>query len=414
MTASRRYLPASLACILSLSAGGAAFAGGSALDPYLDVPAPKTLKGAPKADKNKGSKAHIPLLQQVHKVEKDTVEEDAAQNVTFVKEPGNKTSRHVKEAKPQVTQTPKKPKPVSTTVVSDVAPAPSPAVKENKDAKVKVSTGSAAGSDESVMSGIKAIGDGYSRTFKAASHGMVHSTKAASEAVLAGSKKMTTGIKSGAKVSGDVFKKGAAKVSFGLIKADDDKDTAAPAKAKVAKKPEVEKAAPVKSTPVVEQPAVQSVAKVEKQPEAKSKEGGLVSKMAHIPKVKMPKIGIPFMGGKKKPVVDTKAGATELGTSEPETDVAAAPKKLIGKPAPKETPIGEELSPRELAAGAAPAPKVKVKAEKPKSPAHDIATNVPGGGPQKKWTKLWPFGHKQNAQVAGQSGPGAVKFQTPM
>ncbi|MBS1991178.1 MAG: hypothetical protein JSS86_09325 [Cyanobacteria bacterium SZAS LIN-2] len=413
MTASRRYLPASLACILSLSAGGAAFAaGGSALDPYIDVPAPKALKGAPKADKNKRSKAHIPLLQQVQKVEKTTVEEDAAQSVTWVKEPTKKDSKHVKEAKPQVTQTPKKPKPVSTTVVSDVAPAPSPAVKENKDAKVKVSTGSAGGSDESVMSGIKAIGDGYSRTFKAASHGMVHSTKAASEAVLAGSKKMTTGIKSGAKVSGDVFKKGAAKVSFGLIKADDDKDTAAPAKAKVAKKPEVEKAAPVKSTPVVEQPAVQSVAKVEKQPEAKSKEGGLVSKMAHIPKVKMPKIGIPFMGGKKKPVVDTKAGATELGASEPETDVAAAPKKPAAKPA--QTPIGEELSPREMAANTAPVPKVKVKAEKPKSPAHDIATNVPGGGPQKKWTKLWPFGHKQNAQVAGQSGPGAVKFQTPM
>ncbi len=192
-------------------------------------------------------------------------------------------------------------------------------------------------SDESVMGGIKQIGQGYSKTFKAATHGMMHSTKAASDAVMSSSKKMTDGIKSGAKASGDVFKRGAEVVGHGFKATGDKiKDSAAPLTNKIAKSPDPAKTPKADKAPKEDKTAKVAQAKPKKEtpitdePEVKH---GLGAKLAHFPKPKMPKIGIPFVGGKKKaPVVDNQAGASEQGPPAPE-NLARYPQSSPGSQA---------------------------------------------------------------------------------
>jgi hypothetical protein len=216
MTASKRYLPTSLACLIALGTlgiGRAAFAaGGSALDPYIDYQAPKSAKSVGKKEKGQKVKS-VPVEKRASIAEEKIVQEEAAQSQTFVKMQGKAGSKHIKET--AITVEPKDKKKTkgveTTTKISDVAPAEKEAkpVKHKEKENVKaapaseVATGAkgatTADGDEGVIGGIKTIGAGYSKTFKAMSHGMVHSTKAASEAIMAGSKKMGTGLSAGAR-----------------------------------------------------------------------------------------------------------------------------------------------------------------------------------------------------------------------
>jgi hypothetical protein len=407
MTASRRYLPASLACLLTLVAGSAGLAsggGGSALDPYSYVPAPTSLKSNTKDEKGK-KKVHIPIIKKAQAEEKIVQQDDSNQSQTYVKLPGGAKSKKQKET--AFLPEPKKAKAASaltTTKVSDIAPAP-----EQKKAALASKT------DDSVMGGIKTIGEGYSKTFKAASKGVVSSTKAASDAVLASSKKMSDSIKSGAKASGDVFMKGATMVSHGFKATGEKiKDGAAPLTGKLAKAPaHAAPAAAPAAAPTAAPAAIPTVAatpatapKETKVASEKPKEGGLGSKLAHLPKPKMPKIGIPFVGGKKKPpVVDRQAGASEQGSPAPDTNVAAAPKQtpIEKTAAPKQTPIVDDTPAQTAQAPAAApkAPKAKVSpTDKLKGAGQSLATM--SGNVSKKIGKLWPFGHKDNANdVAG-------------
>ncbi|MBU6450286.1 MAG: hypothetical protein KGS72_00800 [Cyanobacteria bacterium REEB67] len=490
MTASKRYLPTSLACLIALGTlgiGRAAFAaGGSALDPYIDYQAPKTAKSVGKKDKGQKVKS-VPVEKRASIAEEKIVQEEAAQSQTFVKLQGKAGSKHVKET--LITNEPKEKKKTkvveTTTKISDVSPVEkeAKAVKHKEKENVKapaVSEASTDSGDESVIGGIKTIGAGYSKTFKAMSHGMVHSTKAASEALVAGSKKMSTGLSAGAKASGEAFKKGANTVGTGFKEAGDkikdgaaatgkiahlSKDDKDPKSEKEAKEPKAEKIAKApkaekekkekiarapKEKKVKEQKdakreaaeeiaqneakaekaekakaakiakaeraerakaekaeriaaaaaakekqeqeeKVEKVAKAEKAEKADQEPGtGLGAKLSHLPKVKMPKIGVPFVGKKKEEVkhVDPTAGA-EIA---PEQDVAAKPKQHAPEPTVKQTPIGEEIAhmpePK-------PAKVKEPKARKQERPAFGIAA-APSGGLTKKMGKLWPFGHKQD------------------
>jgi hypothetical protein len=411
MTASRRYLPASLACLFTLSAGSAGFAAGgsgSALDPYSTIQAPTTLKGAKKDDK--GKKQHkIPLIKKAQAEEKVVQQDDPGQSQTFVKMPGSAKSKKAREItltpEPEVRKEPKAKKaaPASTTTkVSDIAPAPA------KD-KAPVVSGQ---NDESVMGGIKTIGEGYSKTFKAATHGVMHSTKAASDAVLAGSKKMTDGIKSGAKASGDAFKHGADVVGHGFKATGDKiKDSAAPLTNKIAKVGGEKEKAPKEEKAKADDSKQQKIAKATKAPkEAKITDDQDLPKqgmLAHLPKPKMPKLGNPFGGKKKAPVVDQQAGASEMGTT---ANLAAKPKQTpVVDTAKKETPIVD--TPITAEAPAAPKAKGKDKEkDKAKAPGQGLAA-MPGNA-AKKIGKLWPFGHK-NAAPAAQGTDVAGKQTQP-
>jgi hypothetical protein len=426
MTASKRYLPASVACLLTLSAGSQAIAGGgSSLDPYAYVSAPTSTKGGKKEEK--GKKQHnIPIIKKAQAEEK-LVGEDPNQSQTYVKMPGGGKSKKQKEVTfaPEATKPAKEskfgflkksedPKPTKAAAIAAPAPKPAPTTTKVSDvapAAVKAEKPVVSGQgEESVIGGIKTIGEGYSKTFKAATHGVMHSTKAASSAVMAGSKKMTSGIKSSAKASGDAFKKSADIVGHGFKATGDKlKDSAAPLTNKIAKAPdkEKEKAPKADKAPKAAKPEATKVAKAPKETpitndEPPAKQGML----SHIPKPKIPKIGIPFMGGKKKaPVVDAQAGANELGGQAPDTNVAAKPKQSpLAPPAPKETPIVD--TPLETAQTPAPAPKAKSPG-KIKGSTQGIASMPVNAA--KKIGKLWPFGHKnaapQGADVAGKQTP---------
>ncbi len=83
MTASRRYLPASLACLITLSAGSAGIAagGGSALDPYSNIQAPTSLKGSGKNEKGKKN-LHNSIIKKAQVAEEKIVQDDPSQSQT--------------------------------------------------------------------------------------------------------------------------------------------------------------------------------------------------------------------------------------------------------------------------------------------------------------------------------------------
>jgi hypothetical protein len=410
MTVSRRYLPASLACLLTLSAGSAGIAaGGSALDPYASVQAPTALKGSKKDEKGK-KKFNVPIIKKAQAEEK-LVHDDTTQSQTYVKMAGSKNSKKQKEVSfaPEVKEVkvPKKPKAEKAPKIEKAQAAPVPTTTKVSDLAPpkKQKTAAVAGKgDDSVMGGIKTIGEGYSKTFKAASHGVVSSTKAASDAMLAGSKKMTSGIKSGAKASGDVFKRGVDVVGHGFKATGDKiKDGAAPLTNKIAKAP-----GPAKAPKKAKEEKAPKETKIASE---KPKEGGqsFGEKLAHMTP-KMPKIGIPFVGGKKKaPVVDKHAGANEQGAQAPaqETNVAAAIKQTPIEQEPKQTPIVDTAQQTAQAPAATAKPK---SAGKIKGAGQSLVA-MPGNV-TKKIGKLWPFGHKENA-AAGADVAGK-QTQPPM
>jgi len=270
------------------------------------------------------------------------------------------------------------------------------------------------------MGGIKAIGEGYKKTFKAATHGMVSSTKAASSAVLSGSKKMGDGIKSSTKASSGVFKKGAGMIGLG---GGDKKDGPAPADTKVAKNP-APAATPVKAAvKVAPEKPVAVAEKVEKPKAQDGEKTGMLAKLTHIPKPKLPKIGIPFVGGKKKdkaPVVDKTAGASETGAAyDLDASLASAGKPAVttGKQKPLQTPIGEELPASALKPEENVKSKIKSKDGLPNLPQGGVKTANNGGGGGGIMGKLWPFGKKkQPSDINGnmQGVAGKPHFQVPM
>jgi hypothetical protein len=279
MTASKRYLPAGIVCLVTLATlgfGSAALAGGSALDPYASVPAPLATKAT---KKEKGKKtANVPIAKKAAIAEERIGLEEAGQSETYVKMPGKGSKKQAKETPIAAEPKSKKVKEVvTTTKVSDLAPvepevkaAKVKAVKEAKEPKHKVSENTAntttavTTSEGGVMGGIKTIGAGYSQTLKAATHGMVHSSKSASEAVMPGFKKVGGGLSASAKASGDAFKKGAGMVGIGFKATGDKlKDGTEAASSKLAKAPKLIKPK-AKEDKEAKEERVEKVAKEEK------------------------------------------------------------------------------------------------------------------------------------------------------
>lgn len=192
MTATKRYIPIGVFCLLIGSISSAMAGSGSSLDPYSMVQAPTAKELEDRTNKARAKKG-LPPLPSKSKIAESSLD-DVNTNTTYVTAPGGSNGKKVKERPlPQVS---------STKVVSD--------------AKAKVSAKETADSNGGVMDGIKTIGAGYTKTFKAATHGAVSATKAASGVVVTGSKKVGDGIVGGAKASGGAIVKGASFVGQGF------------------------------------------------------------------------------------------------------------------------------------------------------------------------------------------------------
>lgn len=203
--ASKTFLPLSIAYLLVTSAGSAQASPGSALDPYAaiqPVAVDKNVKSKKKKEAGKKLGLALPHIglgkKQAEPAEPVAkVEEDLSASQTYVTVAGSK-GKSVKVATPKLQKE-------NTIRVADTVE------KTAEPAKT-----AAAPSEPGVMEGIKTIGDGYTKTLKAASHGVVSATKASTGLAIAGTKKVGSGIASGAKASGEVLAKGAGMVGQGF------------------------------------------------------------------------------------------------------------------------------------------------------------------------------------------------------
>lgn len=191
MTAPKQFLPISVLCLL-ISGTSSAWAGsGSSLDPYALIQAPTAKELEEKTNKARAKKGLPPLPKKTTTAESPLSEPSGS--TTYVTAPGGGVGKKVKEQ----AQVPVK---STTKVVAESTP-----------------TKDAAGTDSGVMDGIKTIGAGYTKTFKAATHGAVSATKASCGVMINGSKKVGGGIVGGAKATGGAMAKGASIVGHGFM-----------------------------------------------------------------------------------------------------------------------------------------------------------------------------------------------------
>ncbi len=251
MTASKRYVPVSLVCLLIASTSAAMAGPSSMLDPYAQIQAPTAKEIEEKTNKARAKKGLPPI--HAKQSSSSTVVEDATLSpTTYVTAPGGGNGKVVKgtsiaeskgetapksgklfglgipsipipgfgkkseksEPEVKVAKAPKAPKAPKVKSVKPAAKEIAPqeiAQKEAPEADLASETpvAKAAPAVETVKTATASSDDGIytktTKTIKGATSGMVN-----------GSKKVGSGIASGAKASGNFFAKGASMVGNGF------------------------------------------------------------------------------------------------------------------------------------------------------------------------------------------------------
>ena len=252
MTASKRYVPVSLVCLLIASTYSAttnpAQAGpSSSLDPYSQVQAPTSKEVEDKNNKARAKKG-LPPLNKVQPTNSSTKVEDISSTTTYVTAPGGGNGKAIKqnstvaesgagggklfgkfpkislpslpslpvlgkgkskasEQEPEV-KVAKAKKDKSTKIAAKQSePIKAEPVKTVKETPLgeEIETASAASSTDAKPKAVESEGNMVTKTLKATTNGVVN-----------GSKKVGSSIASGAKASGSVLAKGASMVGSGF------------------------------------------------------------------------------------------------------------------------------------------------------------------------------------------------------
>jgi hypothetical protein len=214
MTASNRYVPVSLVCLLIASTSAAMAGPSSMLDPYGYVQAPTAKEVEAKTNKARAKKGLPPIYKNAPQATSTTKVEDisATPTTTYVTGPGGGNSKAIKadgtsEAKVSGGGLLSKFGKISVPGLGKdkeaepVKAAKAPKAVKEKVAKVKETPVSEAPKTASA----DADGNVVTRTWKAAAGGL-----------MSGSKKVGSGIASGAKASGGAMAKGASAVGSGF------------------------------------------------------------------------------------------------------------------------------------------------------------------------------------------------------
>lgn len=213
MTASNRYVPVSLVCLLIASTSAAMAGPSSMLDPYGYIQAPTAKEVEAKNNKARAKKGLPPIYKNASANSTTKVEEASAPTTTYVTGPGGGNSKALK------TDGSNEPKSSGGSgLLSKFGKISVPGLGKDKDETVKAAKPAKAAKEPKVAKVKETPVVDAPKTASADSDGNVVSRtwKAAAGGIMSGSKKVGSGIASGAKASGGAMAKGASAVGSGF------------------------------------------------------------------------------------------------------------------------------------------------------------------------------------------------------